>query len=97
MAILANPGIEGAPDLVAEIVSPTTHVRDRVQKRDLYARYGVPEFWLVDPEARQIDIYSDPVDGRYLREQIADGDAVSATIPGLSADVVQFFAPIPGT
>ena len=89
-----SPGIEGAPNLVAEIVSPTTHVRDRVRNRNLYARCDIPEFWLVDPEAKRIDC--DAVDGRYLREVIADRVAVSATIPGLSVGVAQLFAPIPG-
>jgi Uma2 family endonuclease len=50
-------GLEGAPTLVIEILSPsTTHV-DRGRKLQLYARYGVPYYWIVDPEQRVIDGY----------------------------------------
>ena len=47
--------IEGAPDLIVEIVSPTTVLRDRGAKLRLYAEAGVREYWLVDAEMRQID------------------------------------------
>lgn len=94
MSIVTTPGIEGAPDLVVEILSPTSRVRDRAMKRDLYARYGIPEFWLVDPDAKHTVIFSNPVNGRYLNEHAADEIAVSATIPGLSANLAELFAPI---
>lgn len=48
-------GVEGPPTLVVEILSPTTAATDRTTKRGLYARYGVPHFWLVDPEVRVIE------------------------------------------
>jgi len=48
-------GVEGPPTLVVEILSPTTATTDRTTKRGLYARYGVPYFWLVDPEARMVE------------------------------------------
>lgn len=48
-------GVEGPPTLVVEILSPTTATTDRTTKRGLYARYGVPHFWLVDPDARVIE------------------------------------------
>jgi len=47
-------GIEGAPTLAVEILSPSTAVIDRTRKRELYARYGVPHFWLVDLDTRDI-------------------------------------------
>jgi Uma2 family endonuclease len=56
---LPRPGptrpIEVAPDWVCEILSRTTAARDRVQKRNLYARAGVPFYWLIDPEARVLE------------------------------------------
>jgi len=47
-------GVEGAPTLVVEILSPSTAVIDRTRKRELYARYGVPYLWFVDPDTREL-------------------------------------------
>ena len=94
--ILTSPRVEGAPSLAVEIISPSTRAYDRVTKRDLYARYGVPEYWLVDAEAETVTIFSDPRDGRYLAQQTTSDVAVSATIPGLSADMTALFAQVPG-
>jgi Uma2 family endonuclease len=49
-------GVEGPPDLVIEVVSPSNRGRDLLTKRALYARAGVREYWLVDPDARTIEI-----------------------------------------
>ena len=48
--------IRGVPDLLVEIVSPSNPERDRLVKRTLYQRNGVPEYWIVEPEARAIEI-----------------------------------------
>lgn len=48
--------IRGAPDLVVEILSPSTASRDWREKRDLYAEYGVREYWLVDPDTRTVTV-----------------------------------------
>ena len=50
-------GIEGPPTLVVEIFSPSTAVIDRTRKRALYARYGVPYLWFVDPDTREIEAH----------------------------------------
>ena len=47
-------GVEGAPTLVVEILSPSTAVTDRTRKRELYARYGVPHLWFVDSDTREL-------------------------------------------
>ncbi len=52
--IITEPNIQGAPDLVVEILSPSTANRDWTIKRELYARHGVKELWIVDPDARII-------------------------------------------
>jgi len=52
---LQRRGVEGPPTLAIEVLSPPTGTIDRTTKRDLYARYGVPYLWLVDPKARVIE------------------------------------------
>jgi len=49
--------VRGAPDLVIEILSPASKVRDRGIKSKAYARYGVREYWIVDPTAEVIEVY----------------------------------------
>ena len=93
--VLTQPRVEGVPSLVVEIVSPSTTTYDRVTKRNVYARYGVPEYWLVDFEAWTVTVFSDPRDGRYQLETEYGDTSVSATIPGLSVDLADLFAMIP--
>ena len=50
-------GVEGAPTLVVEILSPSTAVADRTRKRELYARYGVTYLWFVDPDTRELEAH----------------------------------------
>ena len=54
--IIQEDRIHGAPDLVIEILSPATAGRDRSFKRTLYARSGVQEYWLVDPDSKSIEV-----------------------------------------
>ena len=49
--------VQGAPDLVVEILSPSTAKQDRGKKRALYGKHGVTEYWLVDPVAETIQIH----------------------------------------
>lgn len=55
--IVDEQAVHGAPDLVVEVLSPSSLQRDRHQKRDLYRRAGVPEFWIVDPANRAIEVF----------------------------------------
>ena len=54
--IIAEEHIRGAPDLTIEILSPATAERDRTYKRTLYARHGVKEYWIVDPNKQAIEV-----------------------------------------
>ena len=54
--IVTPDNVQGAPDLVVEILSPATAERDRTVKLDLYALHGVKEYWIVDPDARTITV-----------------------------------------
>ncbi len=49
--------VRGAPDLVIEILSPATAANDRGPKMKAYARFGVREYWIVDPDQRAIEVY----------------------------------------
>lgn len=55
---ITNNGIMGTPDLVVEIISPGSTRIDRITKRQLYATYGVPEYWIVSPNERTIEVLS---------------------------------------
>jgi Uma2 family endonuclease len=55
--LISRRGIEGAPTLAVEILSPSTRTIDRVTKTALYRRYQVPFLWLVDPDARTIEAF----------------------------------------
>jgi len=57
LTIITEHGIEGGPDLVVEILSPSTTKYDRGMKRKIYARTGVEELWLIDPEPQRIEVY----------------------------------------
>jgi Uma2 family endonuclease len=55
-ARLTSRGVQGPPDLAIEVISPSNRGHDLLTKRALYARAGVREYWLVDPEARTVEI-----------------------------------------
>ena len=55
--IVTEDNIRGAPDLVVEIISETTRKKDEVTKRKLYERFGVQEYWVVDPELETVKIF----------------------------------------
>lgn len=55
--LITAKNLQGAPDLVIEILSPSTRPRDERLKRDLYERAGVEEYWLVDPDSEVVTIY----------------------------------------
>ena len=50
-------GVHGAPDLVVEVLSPSTARNDKTRKKDIYARCGVQEYWIVDPSGKSLEIY----------------------------------------
>lgn len=66
-ALIAEKCIQGAPDLVIEILSETTRKVDEIIKRKLYERHGVGEYWIVDPELENVKVYRRSAQGGYVR------------------------------
>jgi Uma2 family endonuclease len=80
-AVVSDRGLEEAPDLIIEVLSPGTAKRDRGIKRERYAHFGVPEYWVVDPVARRIEIL-----------RVSEGVAEPVEIAAASLD----WQPVPG-
>lgn len=79
-AIVGDAAIHGAPDLVVEVLSPSTLRLDRQRKLDLYARAGIPEYWIADPDGRQVEIYR-LVEGSYrLERRVEEGKAAQSVL-----------------
>lgn len=84
--IIADDGrIRGVPDLIAEVLSPSNPELDTVVKRAAYARAGVPEYWMVHREQREVLVCWDPdqASGQYTRETViaAGSELISPTLP----------------
>lgn len=92
-AKLDERGCQGSPDLVVEIVSPSTFQRDLKDKFNLYERVGVREYWIVYPEQKTISVFRLTDDGRYGRPEIyADADSLMVGIfTGLTMDLRDVF------
>ena len=90
--------VRGAPDLVVEILSPSTRRLDEVTKRHLYDRFGVREYWIVDLDIDTVKVYRRAEDGGFLRvaELAAEADDALDTplLPGFSLRLRELFAPI---
>jgi Uma2 family endonuclease len=73
-------------------VSDSTLRSDRQVKAPLYARHGVPEYWIIDLSARAIEIYLDPVEGRYNNVRtVESGLLAPSAFPEATLDVGEFF------
>jgi Uma2 family endonuclease len=86
---IVNDRVWGAPDLVVEILSPSTEYRDRTLKLAWYHRYGVKEYWLVVPRDRRVEV----VDGRTQSTQSFSGDQTiqSSVLPNLALTAAACF------
>ncbi|HHW44304.1 MAG TPA: Uma2 family endonuclease [Desulfotomaculum sp.] len=92
--IIAEQNIQGAPDLVVEILSPSTAARDRTLKKELYARHGVRELWIIHPLAQTVEVYrpiavgfGDPI----FYDRRGGVTVTSPLLPGLELDLNKIF------
>ncbi len=89
---IKDAGVEGAPDLVVEILSASNRELDRGPKLKLYARSGVEELWIVDPDHNTLEIYhlkTNPEQPVITLEK--NGIVESALLPGFSLDIKEIF------
>ena len=89
---VADSRILGAPDLVIEVASPSTAGHDRREKQDTYAGAGIPEYWLVTPDAHIVEVLF--LESGAYRSQglfIADDVLPSQVLPGLPITAEQIF------
>jgi Uma2 family endonuclease len=92
---LDDRGCRGAPDLIVEILSPSTASKDHIKKKGLYERSGVREYWLIDPINRISTVYVRQSDGMFGVPVILDASAKtrSAIFPDLEIDFAAIFPP----
>ena len=92
--LLSNSeNVRGAPDLVVEILSPSTAEKDRGYKRTLYAQHGVAEYWLVDPVAETIQVQRQRDGALTPTDTFGRGDTLrSPELPGLELKLDDIFS-----
>ena len=96
-SIITEHGIEGAPDLVVEILSPGTARYDKGSKRKVYARTGVQELWLVNPELRLVEVYELTRDAERPAATPGENATLSSPLlPGLRIKLSEIFEPAAG-
>ncbi len=88
---ITRANIQGPPTLAVEVLSDARH--DRVRKRRLYARFGVPEYWLIDPDGERVEVYRLAGD-QYPTPTLLEAGTTLTTdlLPALSIDVAALLA-----
>ena len=87
--LVTTKNLQGAPDLVIEILSPSTRRRDEQLKRDLYERVGVGEYWIVDPDSNVLLVYRRQ-GAHFLRPDTFNASAMTETplLPGFELPLI---------
>ncbi|NPV30024.1 MAG: Uma2 family endonuclease [Firmicutes bacterium] len=91
-SLLREECLRGVPDLVVEVLSPNSGRRDRLQKSRLYLRYGVREYWVVDPAAETVEVFSAGERGWLLAGVYGPEDSLtSPLLPEFTAPGAEIF------
>jgi Uma2 family endonuclease len=80
LGILQKRGIFGRPDAVVEILSPSSIYEDRYKKKTLYEQFGIPEYWIVDPANRTIEIFVLKKGGYQLSSFASEKGTITSTV-----------------
>lgn len=93
LKILTPDNVRGAPDLIVEILSPSSDAMDRKVKFKLYEKYGVREYWIIDPGNESVDIFILGANGYTLRGRFLRGSEIrSQALVGFACLGEQIFA-----
>ena len=90
--LITDDGIMGPPDLMIEIISPTSIIRDRVEKKKLYKQYQIPEYWIVDIKYKSIEVYFfEPEDYELFSHATEQGKIQSKVLEKYELDLKDVF------
>jgi Uma2 family endonuclease len=91
-SLVANRGLEGAPDLAVEVLSPSSVKLDEKIKHTRYAFFGVPEYWIVDPEREHVRVFRLRDRELQLVAELSGNDTItSPVLPGFSITAFEIF------
>lgn len=92
MPVVITDWVRVVPDMICEIVSPGTYRRDTITKKEIYEKYGVPEYWIVIPELKIIEVFTIE-EGRYQLFSYAESEGVvtSKVIDELQVNIKDIF------
>jgi Uma2 family endonuclease len=92
--VLTDAAVKGTPELLVEIISPGTSRRDRTIKQALYDRWGISEYWLVDPDRDAIRVFRRSNGGLTVAADLSADDEVLSTplLPGLEIQLATIFS-----
>jgi Uma2 family endonuclease len=93
MSAMTDANVQGAPDLLVEVLSPSTAKRDRTVKRRIYQNFGVREYWLADPEERSILQVRFAAVGGASETLLTERDRLASDLlPGWDIEIGSLFA-----
>ena len=90
-AKITSKGVYGAPDVVVEVLSPSTAYYDLRVKKKVYERAGVREYWIVDPMERSLEIYTNSEEGFKLTSRVVEKGKVFSKVLDIDLDLEEVF------
>ncbi len=96
LAIVTEEIVKGAPDLILEVLSPASAYYDLVEKKALYARFGVKEYWIVDPKWQWAEVYWNANNAFQLHQRAEkEGGVHSRLFPEFEVSLNEIFHSVP--